>query len=141
MGAVNVLIESLRFTSLSLPLPTMLTAPANPPRMTMGAPRKRRASFSTGSTPLERQKYALDALGICSPAQLQYADGLRDARSTREPDKTRSPRRHAAQPEPDDPMRDTIIPPKVFGMSRFKDDGGQHRDSERPQHRATGASL
>ncbi|KIY64400.1 hypothetical protein CYLTODRAFT_457256 [Cylindrobasidium torrendii FP15055 ss-10] len=87
-------------------------------------------------TSWERQKYALEALDLENPAQFRSAGGLRDARSTREPDKTRSPRRHAAHPEPDDPMRDTIIPSKLFALSRFEDVGGHHHhcaEQSRPQ--------
>ncbi|KIY61298.1 hypothetical protein CYLTODRAFT_459977, partial [Cylindrobasidium torrendii FP15055 ss-10] len=118
----------------------MSTPGPDPPTTTMEAPVQRRDSLNDIPAILKKLKHvreALEALEADDFAQPQDASGAGNASSTGTSDRTRLPRLQPEQPEPDDPMRDTIIPPKVFGLSRFKDDGGQHRDSERPQHRAT----
>ncbi|KIY61983.1 hypothetical protein CYLTODRAFT_199101 [Cylindrobasidium torrendii FP15055 ss-10] len=132
--------SSQHFISLSLPLPIMSTPDPGPPNTTMEAPVQQQDSLRDIPAILKKLKHvreALEALEADDSARPQPASGARNGTA----DKPRSPSQ-AAHLEPDDPMRDTIIPPKVFGMSRFKDGGGQHRGSERPQYQARkGASL
>ncbi|KIY60720.1 hypothetical protein CYLTODRAFT_460491, partial [Cylindrobasidium torrendii FP15055 ss-10] len=113
----------------------MSTPDPDPPNTNMEA----RDSSHDISDILKKLKHALEALDIDDPAQPSNASGLQDVRS---PDtalnKNRSPPQQQAQPEPDDPMKDTIIPSRLFALSRFDDAGGHyHNCAEQPRPKAT----